>query len=204
MYTEWSMAMASVYSGFPMHFHWRTIVVMIYRTVQSCVFVNMKHTPKFLRGGYIIEFCFFAWQWSPRINPCFIVLRTLINVVMGKALNSFRPSHRAHLCVGKLSHHWFRWWIAAVRCQAIIWSNAGLLLFGNWGTHRLSWNFYQNFEMRWKMTFTNGDNFVFSWTQPIQNFTVCIHTHIYTRICICVCACVCVSDITCPDHTISS
>ena len=33
-----------------------------------------------------------------------------------------------YVCVSKLSNHWFRSWLAPDRCQAIIWTDAGILL----------------------------------------------------------------------------
>ena len=40
-----------------------------------------------------------------------------------------------HICVSKLGQHWFRYVFLPVRCQAIIWTNAGLLSIEPLGTN---------------------------------------------------------------------
>ena len=40
-----------------------------------------------------------------------------------------------HTYVSKLRHHWYRWWLAPVRRQVIIWTRAGILLIGSMKTN---------------------------------------------------------------------
>ena len=40
-----------------------------------------------------------------------------------------------HICVNKLSRHWFRYWLVHVRCLAIIWTDVGLLSMGPWRSY---------------------------------------------------------------------
>ena len=49
-------------------------------------------------------------------------------------VKTLRPSY-ANMRHYKLSHHWFRWWLAPERRQTIIWTNDRILLIKPWGTN---------------------------------------------------------------------
>ena len=40
-----------------------------------------------------------------------------------------------HICISKLGHHCFRYWLVTDRCQAIIWANPGILFIEPMGTN---------------------------------------------------------------------
>ena len=43
--------------------------------------------------------------------------------------------HVTHVCISKLGHHWFRWWLLPLQHQTINKTNAGLLVIQPSGTH---------------------------------------------------------------------